>query len=64
MMDNGGDPLPNFLNSLDAMAQAEATLTSDELDCYCDELGGSLAGCALAPAWKRADAFLKVKGIV
>ncbi len=51
---------PNYCNDLNAMAQAEAMLSDDEWDEYCEQLGGSLRGCASAPASRRSTAFCRV----
>lgn len=62
---------PDFLNSLDAIAQAEATLSEGERRTYFYHLfgtqrldDGDLWKAVHATATQRADAFLKVKGIL
>jgi len=54
-------PLPDYLNDLNAMHEAEKRLGDGTYlwDRYCDFLGGSLYHCAHATAAKRAEAFLK-----
>ena len=55
-----GRAVPNYIGSLDAMAEAEKSLTSIQWDAYCELLGGSLRACACASPDKRAKAFLQV----
>lgn len=60
-----GEPsieLPDYLNSLDAMHEAEKVLTDEQWDLYCNYLGGSLRSCASATASLRAEAFLRTIG--
>lgn len=60
--------LPDYLVSLDAMAQAEATLSDEELDQYPHHFhtgkGNLYTQFLRMTAAQRADAFLKVKGIL
>jgi hypothetical protein len=53
----------SYLEDLNAMHEAERFLDDEELDAYCDQLGGSLQSCVSAPADSRAEAFLIVKGL-
>lgn len=61
---------PDYLNSLDAMALAEATLSEEEKAGYIAalyDLGGPKPmywRLVHAPAADRADAFLAVKGLL
>lgn len=54
--------LPDYLNDLNAMHEAEKTLKAIQWDAYCDWLGGSLYDCAHASAASRADALLRTIG--
>lgn len=65
-------PLPDYHGSLDAMAQAEATLTATEQIDYARKMHLFFDGqrhhlhidfdCITATAAQRAEAFLRVKG--
>lgn len=56
-------PIPDFSTDLNAMYEAEKVLTFKDWELYCDELGGSLRGCAHATARQRARAFLETFGL-
>ena len=51
-----------YCYDLNAMHEAEKTLTNEQWDYYCEELGGSLRACAHATASLRAEAFLRTIG--
>jgi hypothetical protein len=53
---------PDYCSDLNAMHEAEDELTFEDWELYCDELGGSLRGCAHATARHRAEAFLRTLG--
>lgn len=55
-------PIPDYLNDLNAMHDAEKVLTDEQWDLYCGYLGGSLRSCASATASQRAEAFLRTIG--
>lgn len=55
---DGSNKLPDYLNDLNAMHEAEKKLTTDELWDYCDLLDG-LNGGHIATAAQRAEAFLR-----
>ena len=57
----GACSVPNYLNDLNAMHEAEKMLGDgrNTWGKYCDLLGGSLYHCAHATAAQRAEAFLK-----
>ena len=67
--DNNGEAIvsfPNYLNDLNAMHEAEATLRFDDRNHYIDRLGemypDSWDFCTATTASQRAEAFLRTIG--
>lgn len=58
------EDLPNYPKDLNSCASFEATLTDEEWDVYCENLGGSIRSCASAAPLQRCLAYLKTKGII
>ena len=57
------EQVPDYLNDLNAMHEAEKVLTTfDEWDIYCVYLGDTQPSCAKATARQRAEAFLRTLG--
>lgn len=60
--------LPDYLNDLNAMHEAEEVLTNEQWWLFVEFLteirGGGVALCISATARQRAEAFLKTKGIL
>jgi len=57
-----GEYLPDYLNDLNAMHEAELTLTDEQWERYWHELNGIVLGVLYLPratAAQRAEAFLK-----
>jgi hypothetical protein len=53
--------IPDYLNDLNAMHEAEKVLTTNQFDEYCYRLDtvGGMRHCAHATAAQRAEAFLR-----
>jgi hypothetical protein len=51
--------VPFYPTDLNAMNEAEDMLTFEELDRYCEYLGGEPSRCSRATARQRAEAFLR-----
>jgi hypothetical protein len=59
---DGRSGLPNYCTDLNAMHEAEKTLTDEQWDKYCDLLGGSLYYCTHATARVKAGQFTRTIG--
>lgn len=57
-----GHDIPNYCADLNAMHDAEKTLTDEQWDKYCDLLGGSLYYCTHATARVKAENFTRTIG--
>jgi hypothetical protein len=55
--------LPDYLNDLNTMHEAECTLDGDQWDIYCTILESMDGPAISAVAWRRAEAFLKTLGL-
>ena len=53
---------PDYVNSLDAMHEAEKVLTTNQWNSYVIKFGCFLFDCCHATARQRAEAFLKTLG--